>query len=619
MNSNLINGTTYYYVIYSEGPYGQSPVSTQTAVTPSTTASASVYWTNTITGTAQNWNADTNWLNDAVFPNGSQTIAVVNSTISGNQTIDLNQAITVGSLSLGSAGGIFTVAPAGGGLTFDNTPGSATLIELPTSLGDTISAPISINGTLLVSNTTANTLTFSGNITSGSINLTGNTYLSGTDSYTGGTTENAGLLTFSSATTIPSSGTLTLNGNAAVTVVTANSLPNVTVNGTNNITGMGNSGTGIATLNDAGTLTLFVSGGSKVFDLTSTMTGSGTLILGSSSMTLRFYGSAGDGNAIFNLGTGNTFANVRNTGTTAIALGGLAGGSGTQLQGDNSSSGQNMTYTIGGANANTEFDGIITNGSVGSVAVIKTGSGILTLTNANGYSAGTSINGGTLLVRNTRGSATGSGAVNVNPGGTLAGTGIVSGTVAVNSGGSLVPGNPLGTLTISNSLTLGGGSTTFMQVQHSFLTNSAVKVSGTLTQAGTLNVTNSNATVFVGGDSFKLFNAANYSGAFTNFILPSLPAGLEWNTSALNTSGTLSVVVLSSPIIGTLSFSGGNLVLSGTGGNTNFTFYILAATNLVSPIWVPVSTNQFDGNGNFIVTNPINPASQQTFYRLQLQ
>ena len=54
-------------------------------------------------------------------------------------------------------------------------------------------------------------------------------------------------------------------------------------------------------------------------------------------MTLRFNGTAGDGSAIFNLGTGTGIANVRNTGTTAIALGGLTGGPGTQLQGDNSS------------------------------------------------------------------------------------------------------------------------------------------------------------------------------------------------------------------------------------------------------------------------------------------
>jgi autotransporter-associated beta strand protein len=621
VNSNLVDGTTYYYVIYAEGPYGQSPVSSQTAVTPSVNAGAAIYWTNTITGTAQNWNTVTNWLNDALFPNGAQSVAVVNSAISGNQTIDLNQTVVVGSLSLGSGGGIYTLAPAGGTLAFNNSPAAATLIELSTSLGDTLSAPITINGTLLVSNTTANTLTFSGNISSGSVNLTGNTYLSGTDTYTGGTTENAGRLTFSAAGTIPSSGTLTLNGTGSVLVPPANSLPNVLINGTNSITGNGNSGTGIATLNDSGRLTLLVSGGSAVFDLTGSMSGSGTLVLGTAAMTLRFNGTGGDGNALFNLNTNTAVAIVRATGTTAIALGGLMGGPRTELQGDNSATGANMTYTIGGANANTEFDGLITNGTVGTVALLKTGSGTLTLTNGNGYSAGTTINGGTLLINNTRGSGTGSGFVNVNSGGALAGRGIISGAVTVNSGGSLVPGNPSGTLTITNALTLGGGSTTYLQVQHSPLTNTVVKVAGggTINEGGTLNVTNANATVFGAGDAFLLFNAVHYSGAFTNFILPPLTAGLEWNTSALGASGTLSVVAVSSPIIGTVSFSGGNLVVSGTGGTANWPFYVLAATNLASPVWVPVLTNQFDATGNFSVTNPVDPVSPQTFYRLQLQ
>ncbi len=95
---------------------------------------------------------------------------------------------------------------------------------------------------------------------------------------------------------------------------------------------------------------------------------------------------------------------------------------------------------------------------------------------------------GTLKVINTDGSATGFGAVNVANGGSLAGNGIISGPVTVNSGGSLSPGNPLGTLTLSNNLTLAAGSTTFMQIQHSPLTNDVVRVLGTLTESGTLNV-----------------------------------------------------------------------------------------------------------------------------------
>jgi len=355
--------------------------------------------------------------------------------------------------------------------------------------------------------------------------------------------------------------------------------------------------------------------------LTGTMTGSGTLVLGSSPMTLRFNGTAGDGNAIFNFGSGTAVANVRSTGTAAIALGGLAGGPGTQLQGDNSSGGANLTYTIGGAGVNTEFDGVIRDGTVGTVALVKTGAGVFTLAGTNIYSAGTIINGGTLLLNNTNGSGTGSGIVTVANGGTLGGTGVISGAVTVNSGGMLAPGNPLGILTVSNNLTFAAGSTTFMQVQHSPLTNDAVKVTGTLAEGGMLNITNIGASALAAGDSFVLFNAAGYSGAFANLILPPLPVGLAWNTNALYTAGTVSVVITARPAIGSIVISGNSLVFSGTGGVGNANYYLLGTTNLAAPLtnWPRLLTNQFDAAGNFNFTNGINSTSQQSFYLLQLQ
>ena len=95
------------------------------------------------------------------------------------------------------------------------------------------------------------TLTLNGVITgSGVLTLTnaGTLALASTNAntYSGGTVVNAGQLVFSVGTAIPATGTLTLNGAASVTVASASSLPNVLVNGSNNITGNGNSGTGIA-------------------------------------------------------------------------------------------------------------------------------------------------------------------------------------------------------------------------------------------------------------------------------------------------------------------------------------------------------------------------------------
>jgi autotransporter-associated beta strand protein len=249
------------------------------------------------------------------------------------------------------------------------------------------------------------------------------------------------------------------------------------------------------------------------------------------------------------------------------------------------------------ADASGTAHDITLNGTLSGVGnLVKTGGGMLTLNGTNTYVGTTTVNSGI-----------------------LAGTGIISGPVAINSGGALSPGNPLGTLIISNNLTLAADSATLMLVQHSPLTNSAVKVSSILTEGGTLTITNSNATTFAAGDSFKLFNAGAYSGAFANYVLPSLPAGLAWNPYMLNVSGTLSVVTLTSPAISSVKIYNGNLVISGTGGQVDWPYYVLVTTNLESSQWTPLATNQFDASGNFVFTNALNPTWPQSFFRLQLQ
>src|SRR5262249_31311452 len=64
----------------------------------------------------------------------------------------------------------------------------------------------------------------------------------------------------------------------------------------------------------------------------------------------------------------------------------------------------------------------------------------------------------------------------------------------------------------------------------------------------------------------------------------------------------------------------GNIVLSGTGGSNNGTFLLLATNNLAEPFinWPAIATNNFDANGNFILTNPMAPGSPLQFYRLRI-
>jgi hypothetical protein len=135
-----------------------------------------------------------------------------------------------------------------------------------------------------------------------------------------------------------------------------------------------------------------------------------------------------------------------------------------------------------------------------------------------------------------------------------------------------------------------------------------------------LNVTNTGVSAFTAGDSFKLFAAENYAGAFANLVLPPLPANLAWNTHALNLNGTLSVIAVPGPVIGPVSISGGSLIFTGSAGAAYASYYLLATTNLAVPVanWTRLLTNQFDAAGNFNFIRPLNPDSPPLFYRLQV-
>ena len=63
----------------------------------------------------------------------------------------------------------------------------------------------------------------------------------------------------------------------------------------------------------------------------------------------------------------------------------------------------------------------------------KIGTGTLTLTGANLYTAGTTVSAGTLVVSNRSGFGTGTGAVSVNAG-TVGGSGMISGALTVGTG-----------------------------------------------------------------------------------------------------------------------------------------------------------------------------------------
>jgi autotransporter-associated beta strand protein len=206
--------------------------------------------------------------------------------------------------------------------------------------------------------------------------------------------------------------------------------------------------------------------------------------------------------------------------------------SGTNQYGGSLTGGR--AYAFSGA-GNHLVSGPILNSTNGApIALTKSGAGQLTLAAANTYTNGTTVNGGTLVVNGSIISN-----VTVASSATLGGGGFIKGPVSVQSGGTLSPGPPITLLTISNTLSLTG--TTFMEVDKTNATNDSVRVTSKVTYGGTLTVTNLTSTM-TGGESYQLFNAGSFTGAFATTNFPPLTPGLGWNFNPTN--GVLSVVVV---------------------------------------------------------------------------
>ena len=253
----------------------------------------------------------------------------------------------------------------------------------------------------------------------------------------------------------------------------------------------------------------------------------------------------------------------------------------------------------------------------GTTLLIKEGSGKWTLAGNNTYTGTTTVNGGALIVNGNQSAATGT--MKVNAAGTLAGSGSIGGATTID--GVLAPGNnSLATLTFVSNLTFTTNGVAALGISRNPIANDLVAVNGTLTLNGALDVVNTSPEIFADGDSFQLFSAATITGNFSSITLPALDAGLAWNTTALNSSGVISVVAVTTPVIGALALDGNNLVISGGNGVPGLNFYLLGSSNLNLPVaaWPVLQTNQFDAGGNFNLTNALNPNWPQGFYLLQL-
>ena len=218
--------------------------------------------------------------------------------------------------------------------------------------------------------------------------------------------------------------------------------------------------------------------------------------------------------------------------------------------------------------------------------LISLGAGTLTLAGINTYTGPTLIGYGTLAL-----------------------SGSIDGPVSIFGTGTLCGGAAIGPISISNNLTLNGS--VVMRIDKSRNSNDFVQGVTNLACGGTLFLDLTNG-IWTAGDTFTLFKAQNYSGAFSQIItVPPLANRMVLDTSGLLKNGSLRVVPLamtSASVPNGLSLSSGTMPW--------FWYQLEATTNLAGH---PIVWNNYGpyilGSGGsfaqFVSTN-----SPQEFFLL---
>ena len=248
----------------------------------------------------------------------------------------------------------------------------------------------------------------------------------------------------------------------------------------------------------------------------------------------------------------------------SLAFNDNSGGRGDALWKQTTSVNNTGTIEIGSSNTTFSISNVIANGSAASNdgnpsinALIKSGTGTITLTAANTYTGTTTVSAGTLVLSNTSGAIASGNGVTVNGGTlrisenqTLASLTVSSGSVIVDDGKTLT----IGTLTLtSGKITLGTGNVIANTISGGSA-SSYVATTGT----GTLTINNvpASATLFPIGTSASANNydpvtltpastgatfSARVKGSITNTLSPNmgnsaLIVNREWDISRTGTA-----------------------------------------------------------------------------------
>ena len=568
------------------------------------------------------------------------TTTSVQGNITNNAAVVFDQA-TSGTFS-GVMSGTGSLTKTGSGtviLTNDNSYGGGTTINGGTlQLGNggtsgSIVGNVVVNGadSLLAFNR-SDTVTFAGDISgTGGIMLMGpgTVRLTGTNTFTGGTAIGGGIVQASSDAAFGAAGTtLRIGGGATVQALASftsdRAVRLLAMGGTfdtggNTLTLQGPI-TGSGALTKAGTGTLILTGANSYGG--GTTVEAGTVQGNTTSLQGAIVNNA---TVVFDQGTSGTYAGVMSgtgalikTGAGNLTLSGAnsyIGGttvSGGTLTGNTTSLQGNITN-----NATVAFDQA-TNGTYGGIlsgsgALVKTGAGTLTLTGANSYAGGTTVNGGTLTgtTSSLQGNILNNATVAFNQGANGTYGGILSGSGALVKTGA-------GNLTLTGANSYSGGTT----VSAGTLTGTTASLQGNILNNATVAFDQGTNGSYAGAMSGSGVLTKNGAGALTLTGTNTYGGGTTVNAGVLiGNSLSLQGDILNNAALvfdqasdgtygGTLTGSGsltkngaGKLVLTGTnvaGGGTTVSGGILAVNGSLTSSVTVTNGGALGGSGQVI-------------------
>jgi autotransporter-associated beta strand protein len=553
-----------------------------------------------------NWSTATDWSGNPVIPRlpGDSALFGVGSAFT---TVTLDTNVSVGGISFTNPNSFF-IANAGKTLSLTNSSGTPA-INISGGTSNTIAAPTVLSGAVSVSATTGSELRIPGSISGpGGLSFggdgTGVLTLTGSNTYSGATTINAGILALGSTNAIGTNALVIYGGtldSIVTNLVNANNNAQIWAGsfgfaGSNNL----NLGTGSVTVSNALTVSvtnsLVVGGTINAGSLTVTLNGNGTLEL--------------DGNNTFgvlNSGVGLLLFGTDNAAGTGI----LNCYSPTAFFASSSSATRTIHNTLGTGNGaygwnfsgtgNLVFDGGVTSYNFSKTVTVNNPVTTWNFALPSGAAATTKMGTGTFVLA----------ANNANTGGNI----VTEGTLALANSGALgtgpltMNGGNLDSLTpnltnINNNAQTWNTNFTFLGSQNLDLGNGAVTMATNATVTVNANTLTVEGAMGDGGLGYSLTLAGSGTLALS---------GANTYTGNTTVQGGTLELAQNAPTLATLSTvsmaGGAHLKLDdGTVTNVVTTFILSGVTNAPGIYGSANSSGYITGSGHLqVLTGPAGP------------